>query len=123
MALKERHAGCALFHAQLHAQVAERRGISHPRLDVFRAAGSNAERACAHAGQQAGESSSARKLWRHGCFPFSVQAEYWVRPPTTVRTILMSLILAGSTVCGSSASMTKSASLPRAIDPLIASSR
>ena len=41
-------------------------------------------------------------------------------PPTTVRTILMSLIFAGSTVCGSSASTTKSASLPGVIEPLIA---
>ena len=39
-------------------------------------------------------------------------ASYAVFPPTTVRTILMSLIFSGSTVCGSSASTTKSASLP-----------
>src|SRR5205085_2991221 len=47
---------------------------------------------------------------------------YTVSPPTTVRTMWMSLILSLGTVCGSSASITKSASLPAVIDPLSASS-
>jgi len=38
--------------------------------------------------------------------PFSCYAEYLTPPPTTVCAILMSLILSGSTECGSSASMT-----------------
>lgn len=45
-----------------------------------------------------------------------------VAPPTTVRTMRMSLRRAGSTSCGSSASITKSASLPAVIDPLVDSS-
>ena len=49
-------------------------------------------------------------------------AWYAVEPPTTVRTIWMSLILSLSTVKRSSDSTTKSASLPGVIDPLIASS-
>ncbi len=50
-------------------------------------------------------------------------AWYFVSPPTTVRTIWMSLIRSALTVCGSSASTTKSASLPAAIEPLSDSSR
>lgn len=44
-------------------------------------------------------------------------------PSTTVRTTRMSLIVSGSTSCGSSASITKSASLPVEIEPFCASSK
>jgi hypothetical protein len=44
------------------------------------------------------------------------------RPPTTVRTTAMSLMAFGSTVCGSLASITKSASFPGVIDPFVDSS-
>jgi hypothetical protein len=69
MTLEERDAGGALFRAQLHAQVGERRGISDRRPEVSRAAGTNPERACAGAGQQAAKSFSTCKLSRHECFP------------------------------------------------------
>ena len=46
-----------------------------------------------------------------------------VRPPTTVRTTSISLMRSGSTSCGSSAKMTKSASFPAVMEPLLCSSK
>src|SRR6185436_14904340 len=45
-----------------------------------------------------------------------------VRPPATVRTTLMSLIVSGATSCGSFSRITKSASLPGVIEPFCVSS-
>ena len=51
-----------------------------------------------------------------------LQASKTVRPPVTVRTTMISLILSCATASGSSESMTKSASLPTVIEPLLPSS-
>ena len=54
--------------------------------------------------------------------PPAAYASSTVFPPTTVRTIVMSLIVSASIVCGSSESTTKSAAYPVVIEPLMFSS-
>src|ERR1700722_2305082 len=62
-------------------------------------------------------------LMRVPCVARGAYAAYTVVPPTTVRLMRISLILTGSTVCGSSSRTTQSGSLPAVMEPFSDSSR